>query len=74
MGMRIHTTDVWSVGVEYANIRRIAELYGERLQVTGPALIIEDGGNMEALVICGPRKEMRDFLTRALSSLDASEK
>ncbi len=70
MGMRIHSAPAKAVAVEYASNDRLVEVYDDEMDGVGPALIIEDAGNLEALVLSGTPEEVRAFLLRALAATD----
>lgn len=69
MGMRIHTADVRSVVVEYADNDRLVQAYDDEMDGCGPALIIEDTGNMEALVLKGSPEAVRSFAKQLLDAI-----
>lgn len=53
MSMRIHTCPAAALSMSVLGAEELSELYGEEFSDVGPALVLEDTGNLEAFVLTG---------------------
>lgn len=59
MTMRVHTAMATDVALSFLNPDELVGVYGEQFAGHGQALVIEDTGNCEALVLLGSDDDLR---------------
>lgn len=59
MTMRVHTTTAAGVALSFLDPDELVAIYGDEFEGLGQALVIEDTGNCEALVLLGSDDELR---------------
>lgn len=62
MSMRVHTARAAEVALSFLDPDELAVIYGDEFTGLGQALVVEDTGNAEALVLLGSDDELRGLV------------